>query len=247
MLRVLSKEDSQMEILETLAKAIMNVAEKERLDLNTLKEQVPKQFWIKVLKELGGAHNSRGEPWTPKSLAAQWMRKKDDLVSVIKTQQQDVSADSDANEVSTAGTLSPDEPATAEQKEEQSPKIEEPTAGYPELDRRIRGLIQEELTKKQEDLLKSIEERLQQKHASTTFVNFTDSDVPPVPRRVRRKMKGEPPGHVSAMVDRTLSDLFEKDRYERFQGNAGRCLTWILWNFYGKPPLSFQDEDDVIK
>lgn len=243
MWKLLSNETRQMESLETLARAIMGVADTEGLDFDTLKKQVPKQFWNKVLKQLGGAHNSRGEPWNPKSLAAQWMRKKDNLVSIIEKLQRDGKAGSGPKEATAVGAQCSDQSTTDEHAEEFSTTKGGPTAEQRDSDSHIRELIQDELTKKTEDLLQFVEERLQKRFQNRISSGVAESDVPPIPRRVRRKMEGNT-GHVSAKVDMRLADLFEKDRHERFQGNASRCLTWILWNFYGKPLLSFQSSRD---
>jgi hypothetical protein len=48
--------------------------------------------------------------------------------------------------------------------------------------------------------------------------------------------------HISARADSNLVDLFERDARNRFHGNASRTLDWVLWNFYGKPQLSFELE-----
>lgn len=49
---------------------------------------------------------------------------------------------------------------------------------------------------------------------------------------------------VRVRVDKVLWDLFQQEVI-RHNGNASAAMDTILWNYFGRPPLSFQDEQNT--
>jgi Protein of unknown function (DUF433) len=67
--------------------------------------------------------------------------------------------------------------------------------------------------------------------------------LPPIDKKKRRATKAG----IRVLVDENLGKLFEADVNQRFGGNASRCMDAILWNYYGKPPLSFEAPKETHK
>lgn len=69
------------------------------------------------------------------------------------------------------------------------------------------------------------------------------TEQPPLPPKEGKKFKGTK-ADIRVRVDENLGKLFEADVNQRFGGNASRCMDAILWNFYGRPHLSFEKSTD---
>lgn len=229
-----------MNVEEILARAILKVSQRDNLNLDALKkEQVPKRFWNKVLDELSDSKNSRGEAWTTKSLAAQWMRKKEVLFVIISNLHNVVDDTPSFVKSDKSNAAKPVNVGT----DRDSPKAARPAKWNSGWDEHVKGFIQKEIKNAEDDLLKKVDERIEITLKDKTSSGRLNPDVPPAPPRQKRRMAGSK-GHISARVDQNLLDLFKRDRDEKFEGNCSRCLNWILWNFYGKPALSFQASED---
>jgi hypothetical protein len=72
---------------------------------------------------------------------------------------------------------------------------------------------------------------------------LTTTEQPPLPPKEGKRFKGTK-ADIRVRVDENLGKLFEADVNQRFGGNASRCMDAILWNFYGKPGLSFEKPPD---
>jgi len=68
---------------------------------------------------------------------------------------------------------------------------------------------------------------------------FPTVEEPPLPPKTGKKFRGSK-SDVRVRVDENLGKLFDADVNQRFGGNASRCMDAILWTFYGKPKLSFE-------
>lgn len=232
---------------EDLARVIMNVARQENIhDLDILRKQVPKRFWVKVVDELGNFTNSFNEPWTPKTLAMQWKRKKDILVSIMTNLHNLVNESSSYSRSAQTGTQEPDAAGTSEDKDKEAAKPARPAGWNPEWEEYLKEFAQDEIRGAEDHLFNRVMERIEKSLEDKISVRHLnpDPDIPPAPPREKRKMTGIR-GHISARVDKELLELFRRDRDEKFEGNSSRCLNWILWTFYGKPPLSFQRAEDL--
>jgi len=72
---------------------------------------------------------------------------------------------------------------------------------------------------------------------------LTTTEEPPLPPKEGKKFKGSK-ADIRVRVDQNLGKLFDADVNQRFGGNASRCMDAILWNYYGKPCLSFEEPTD---
>jgi len=74
-------------------------------------------------------------------------------------------------------------------------------------------------------------------------VTFDNLDLPPVPPKVgeaKKKFKGFK-GDLRVRIDKNLYDLLEKDVKAHFGHNWSRALDAVLWRYYGRPKLSFEE------
>ncbi len=102
---------------------------------------------------------------------------------------------------------------------------EEVTTMSGELETRLRELIETKLRAVRPDL-----------DVSAAFPNVKE---PPLPPKDGKKFRGTK-ADIRVRVDENLGKLFEADVNRRFGGSASRAMDAILWNFYGKPSLSFE-------
>jgi hypothetical protein len=66
--------------------------------------------------------------------------------------------------------------------------------------------------------------------------------LPVTPRhKGSRKLKGSKINLPGTSVDSVLHELFQRKRAE-FGGNASGAMQFILWNFFNKPKLSFEED-----
>ncbi len=75
---------------------------------------------------------------------------------------------------------------------------------------------------------------------------FPKVEEPPLPPKTGKKYAGTK-ADLRVRVDENLGKLFETDVNQRFGGNASRAMDAILWNFYGKPSLSFETPKESDK
>jgi hypothetical protein len=57
--------------------------------------------------------------------------------------------------------------------------------------------------------------------------------------KIKKKAQGQVE-HISVRVDRVLYEKFRDDCLNSWKVPLGRGMDIILWNYYGKPDLSFQ-------
>lgn len=71
------------------------------------------------------------------------------------------------------------------------------------------------------------------------------SDDPPKPPKVGKAGKKFAGGldNIRGLIDRNLVALVEQDAQDHYAGNMSRTLTAILWRYYDRPALSFQEDE----
>ncbi len=92
-----------------------------------------------------------------------------------------------------------------------------------------------------------IETRLEaEKPEPKIALPLTTTEEPPLPPKEGKKFKGNK-ADIRVRVDENLGKMFEADVNRRFGGNASRAMDALLWNFYGKPLLSFETSKEPDK
>jgi hypothetical protein len=69
----------------------------------------------------------------------------------------------------------------------------------------------------------------------------TSRALPPMPKKRGKRLLGEK-GDIRVRVDAVLAELFQKE-VTQHGGNASAAMDKILWNYFGKPRLSFETID----
>jgi len=134
-----------------------------------------------------------------------------------------------------------------------------------ELNAMIKGYVQEaleqRLPKMEEALTSRVKEMIRdeisrQSVGGTGFFSEPkqeDNDLPPEPKEIGRKPGTKGKGRSrqnrdyvrhTVTVDSTLWRLFEQDMKRRRVSSASRMMDVILWNYYGKPTLSYMTESE---
>jgi hypothetical protein len=82
--------------------------------------------------------------------------------------------------------------------------------------------------------------------STTGFKAFHDAanEEPAMAPKYSRKFTGFK-DDVRARIDRTLFKLLIADAKAQSGGNVSRQLDIILWRYYGKPKLSFEENDNA--
>jgi hypothetical protein len=79
-------------------------------------------------------------------------------------------------------------------------------------------------------------------------VPIEGEETPPEPRTIRKHGKGRKENRkykrLTVAIDVNLAERFEAEMRSR-NLSAGKLMDVILWNRYGKIPLSYHDEDDI--
>lgn len=66
----------------------------------------------------------------------------------------------------------------------------------------------------------------------------------PLPPKTGKKFVGSKVD-LRARMDSKLFELFEAEARQKHAGNLSRMLDQVVWTYYGKPPLSFETEDNA--
>jgi hypothetical protein len=132
-----------------------------------------------------------------------------------------------------------------------------------ELKERMEGLVQDLLDKRLPKLEESLAYQLKamiREEISRHFVGATEfrtepkpvqDDLPPEPKEIKKEPGTKGKGRSrqnrdyerhTVTVDSSLWRLFEQDMKNRRISSAGRMMDVILWNYYGKPDLSYMTE-----
>lgn len=67
-----------------------------------------------------------------------------------------------------------------------------------------------------------------------------EKNDPPLPPKTGKKFAGAK-GDLRVRIDSNLLDLLESDCQRYYNGNMSRCLDALLWRYYEKPALSFEE------
>jgi|GEM_PF-1965288 len=122
---------------------------------------------------------------------------------------------------------------------------EAPVSGIKEINVDTSQFVtREELAKQLVELESRLTQLIQQTEPQAVSGKVAKLDMPPRPAKTGKagKMFRGSREHFSARVDAALLRRFAQDRDRLFGGNQSRCLDWLLWNFYGKPKMSFEEE-----
>lgn len=120
---------------------------------------------------------------------------------------------------------------------------EEPTAPMgPEMISVMLQDLEKRLTKTIEDRMEcAVETRLrdflQSKYGA---VGSEDLDEPPFPPREGKKLLGKKKD-IRGSIDANLWNLFQEE-CKKYNGNVSKTLDTILWRYFGKPKLSFEED-----
>lgn len=87
-----------------------------------------------------------------------------------------------------------------------------------------------------------IEETLEDRARDIHDYKRESPPTPPKTGRSGKKFAGSK-GDIRVRVDKVLCDLFQEE-VMRHNGNASAAMDTILWNYFGKPTLSFQKGKD---
>lgn len=134
-----------------------------------------------------------------------------------------------------------------------------------ELTTTVKGLVQELLdqrfAKMEETLTYRVKEIIRDQ-ISRQFVGSTgfnselkpeQDDLPPEPKEIKKKPGTKGKGRSrqnrdyvrhTVTVDSSLWRLFEQDMKSRRVSSASRMMDVILWNYYGRPTLSYMTESE---
>lgn len=123
------------------------------------------------------------------------------------------------------------------------PTGEEPTGPIgPEMISIMMQELERRLTKTLEDRMECavetrVAEFLKSKYGA---LGAADRDEPPLPPKKGKKFLGEK-RDIRGRIDANLWELFQKECTEH-NGNVSKTLDTILWRYFGKPRLSFEDD-----
>ncbi|MFH0822203.1 MAG: hypothetical protein V2B18_05580 [Pseudomonadota bacterium] len=89
-------------------------------------------------------------------------------------------------------------------------------------------------------MLADMENRIMQAVQAHNVVKDDTDDSPPLPPKTGKKFHGSKED-IRARVDSNLFALLDDMCKSRFRGNMSIALDHVLWTFFGKPRLSFQE------
>ena len=103
-----------------------------------------------------------------------------------------------------------------------------------DLERRLTQTIEDRMECAVETRLTEL---LKSKHG---VVDGPDLDEPPLPPKSGKKYLGEK-RDIRGRIDANLWELFQQE-CRKYNGNVSKTLDTILWRYFGKPRLSFEDD-----
>jgi len=105
------------------------------------------------------------------------------------------------------------------------------------------GMVVKDMTTREEvaEMLQDMENRIMQAvQAQAAKIDIGDTNDMPLPPKTGKKYHGSKED-IRARVDSNLFALLDDMCRSRFKGNMSIALDHVLWTFFGKPRLSFQD------
>jgi hypothetical protein len=101
----------------------------------------------------------------------------------------------------------------------------------------VRSLLEEQ----EQKLTRLIDEKIQAALGRRPAdMKAGEADDPPLPPKTGKKFAGAK-GDLRARIDANLLKLLENDCDRHYNGNMSRCLDAVLWRYYEKPALSFEE------
>ena len=105
------------------------------------------------------------------------------------------------------------------------------------------GMVVKDMATREEvtQMLMDMENRIMQSvQAQAVKVDIDDTNDMPLPPKTGKKYHGSKED-IRARVDSNLYALLDDMCKSRFKGNMSIALDHVLWTFFGKPLLSFQE------
>lgn len=215
---------------EDFATGLRAVMEAEGVTAEALLKKAPLGFWPKVADRTG---------MKPNNARIFWTRNKPKLIEIV-------GAKSDIG-------VKPDKtprPATVAKDviEPQNAKVANDTTeaepGSPVNDvMAVREELLSMMTAMETRLTTMLEERIT---AALTGTPAKDVilDEPPRPAKEGKKFKNRKVANLRGLIDASLYALLEKDAKDHYGENMSRTLEAVLWRYYCKPRLSFQEPEE---
>ncbi len=128
-------------------------------------------------------------------------------------------------------------------------KVDSPQCGpAPEIITKdeVIGMLKELETKVTNLIDLKIQAALEAEQVDVKPVKHDDPPLPPKVGKAGKKFAGTKMD-LRARIDAVLQTLLEADCTRNYRGNMSRCLDAILWRYYGKPKLSFEEEKSNAK
>jgi hypothetical protein len=242
---------------EQFVEAVSAVMLHESISLETFMDRTPRGFWEKVGKITG-----------QKDSAAQvyWSRRKADLLSDLEARLANVDEVDEAQEVLNQAALETAKVDIVDQGEGSPSDVKAANVDISEESTSDKDANLDQESGTQEPAVKSdkvakrelesmlqalelrlttlIDHRIKETIASTSKAVIVDNlDMPPVPPKVGdagKRFAGSK-ADLRARVDLNLFKLLEGEAREHFSGNMSRCLDALLWRYYDRPKLSFEE------
>ncbi|MFC1834283.1 hypothetical protein ACFL2Q_06055 [Thermodesulfobacteriota bacterium] len=206
-----------------------------------------------------GILTSSGKPWTGGNIAMFWKRNKPDE-AITEEPMPDPSPEApepfDSQWIQEADSVDMDSDH-AERSQRKTP-VSMPTFpdSYNETGERsedtshdgedLRSLLQSpDVATHFKEIAREVFKEMSQSQAGQIVTNVHRTEEPPLPERTGHRENREY-DKLFVTVDRILFKLFKKEARRRGVSNS-RLVDIILWNYFGKPTLSFQDDPSEEK
>lgn len=231
--------------------AVRTVLLREGVSLDSLKGKAPYGFWSKVGTLTGQEATAAQVYWgrvKKKGLSPDeeaWLSNVDMVDQAQEAVRQDAS---DATTVAKVDkgeeVLAQDAPGIANVDNlDAEAETQQPTVKYDKVDKHELESMLHALELRLTTLIDRRIEDAMATHESTKDVTFDNLDMPPIPPKVgeaKKKFKGSKKD-LRVRIDKNLYDLLEKDVKAHFGENWSRALDAVLWRYYSKPQLSFEE------
>lgn len=103
-----------------------------------------------------------------------------------------------------------------------------------------KSIDQEDLDKLRKELLEIIDSKVNY----LTVDKLTETPAKPKKMGVKGKKKEGQRHDLRARIDKTLWNCLDEYSNAHYGSNISAALDAILWNFFDKPPLSFEQDKD---
>jgi hypothetical protein len=228
--------------MEAFAGILAQVMEEEGMSLTTIVEgNLKKGFGVSVSKMLNNRKvlTPGKTEWTNKTVS-QWINKLKDNGSLIPVLEKALQAkDATHQERLEHVCIERKEPSA------QTEEVPEPESVHEERPSHSEHITWDQIVERLTPIIREIaSEVCSSFNPVPNLPHEVTEDAPPKPEVLKQTERGGRRENriyakVGATIDEELFKLFEADR-ERRRCSTGRLLDVILWQHYGRPPLSFE-------